>query len=495
MATPKSDSLLRKFSIFYMGFAVIPVVVLFYLHGLYDESGRVILISDNHFTLLLILVGVISLIGFAGMRSSLKNIVTFAENIRKTAYDKVDGKVLAELAREEGEVAELAKSFTQIFKRLEDNLHRLEETKKTLHAVLKNVSEALSSVEDVDHLMHLVLETAVDALDAGQGALFSVEDDRFTLVAWSGRESRPLEEVLSAASSYLELLAKEKRMFVVPALESGQETGEGFVPPLVCTPLIYRGKNWGALLLSGKRYGVHFSTDDLNILSNLSHQLAIAFENAELSRDAEQRYFETMAALAMAVEARDPYSRGHSDRVGEYARRIGQSMGLTVSSIQALRDASRLHDVGKIGIRDAVLIKPGILDPEEREIIRKHPVIGESIVLPLKTFRHLLDPIRHHHEQLDGSGYPDGLRGKEISPITRILTVADIYDALTTSRPYREPMTTDDTKREFDRLIHAGKVDAEVVRHLYQTIDADACDPSDAQDHSSSPWVGLSAAT
>jgi len=477
MTAPKSDSLLRRFSIFYIGFAVIPMIVLYYLHSLYDETKSFINISDTQFSLLLVLVGIISLLGFFGMRSTLRRIITFTESIKKNAFEKVDEKVLIELAKEEGEVGELAKSFSQILKRLDNNLRQLEETKKTLHDILKKVSEVLSSVESFDNLIHLVLETAVDALDAKRGALFSVEDGHYTLRAWVGEEGVSSEQVMSAAQAYLDLIAKENRIFILPAMENSEQTNTLFAPPLVCTPLIYRGKTWGILCLSGNRYGVNFSDDDLTIVSNLSHQIAVSFENAKLNEDAEQTYFETMAALAMAVEAKDPYSRGHSDRVGEYARKIGQSMGLPEISIQTLWDASRMHDIGKIGIRDAVLIKPGTLNMEERDIIRNHPIIGESIVLPLKTFKHLLDPIRHHHEQLDGSGYPDGLKGEEITPITRILVVADIYDALTSSRPYREAMDPDAIKKEFDHLMSVGKIDAEVVRHLYNMIDRGEMQP------------------
>lgn len=471
MTAPKSDSLLRRFSIFYIGFAVIPMIVLYYLHSLYDETKSFINISDTQFSLLLVLVGIISLLGFFGMRIALSRIITFAQSIKKNAFEKVDEKVLIELAKEEGEVGELAKSFSQILKRLDNNLRQLEEAKKTLHDILKKVSEVLSSVESFDNLVRLVLETSVDALDAKQGALFSIEDGHYTLRAWVSEEGVSSERVMLAAQAYLDLIAKENRIFILPGMGNSEQTDTLFAPPLVCTPLIYRGKTWGVLCLSGNRYGGNFSDDDLTIVSNLSNQIAVSFENAKLNKDAEQTYFETMAALAMAVEARDPYSRGHSDRVGEYARKIGQSMGLPEISIQTLWDASKMHDIGKIGIRDAVLIKPGTLNMEERDIIRNHPIIGERIVLPLKTFKHLLDPIRHHHEQLDGSGYPDGLKGEEITPITRILVVADIYDALASSRPYREAMDPDALKKEFDHLVSVGKIDAEVVRHLYNMID------------------------
>jgi len=471
MLSPKSGSLVRRFSIIYWGLSVMPIVVLFYLYTLYDDSKSLIHISNNTFSLLLILVAVLSLLGFYSMRSTIQRIALFSESVKKTLYDSVDEKVLAELVKEEGEIAELARSFGQILKRLEDNLQALEEAKKTLHEVLRKVSEVLSSVENFDNLIRLVLETSLDALGAVRGALFSVNDGGYVLRAWAGKEGVEHERILAEAQAYLDLITKERRIFTLPVIEKTAEGDKLFAPPLVVAPLIYRGKIWGALCLSGTRFGENFSNDDLTIISNLGHQIAVSFENAKLNQDAEQTYFETMAALAMAVEARDPYSRGHSDRVGEYARAIALSMGFGEREAQTLRDASRLHDVGKIGITDSVLVKPGSLSLGEKEIMRRHPLIGESILLPLKTFKHLLDPIRHHHEYLDGSGYPDGLKGEDITPMTRILVVADIYDALTTDRPYRKAMNTDETKKELDLLAADGKIDAGIVRHLHGMID------------------------
>jgi len=471
MVSPKSGSLVRRFSILYWGLSVMPIVILFYLYTLYDESKSFIPISNNNFSILLILAAIISLLGFYSMHSTIRRIVLFSESVKKTLYDNVDEKMLLELVKGEGEVAELAKSFGQILKRLEDNLVALEEAKKTLHSVLRKVSEVLSSAENFDNLIRLVLETSIDALGVRRGALFSMDNDRYVLRAWAGGEGIPPERVLAEAQAYLDLISKEKIIFTLPAIEKGGETDKLFAPPLVFTPLVYRGKIWGALCLSGTRFGDNFSNDDLTIVSNLSHQIAVSFENAKLNQDAEQTYFETMAALAMAVEARDPYSRGHSDRVGEYAKAIALSMGFPEKDIQTLRDASRLHDVGKIGITDSVLVKPASLSVGEKEIMRRHPLIGESIVMPLKTFKHLLDPIRHHHEYLDGTGYPDGLKGEDITPMTRILVVADIYDALTTDRPYRKAMNPDETRKELDHLAAAGRIDAGIVRHLHGMIE------------------------
>jgi len=145
-------------------------------------------------------------------------------------------------------------------------------------------------------------------------------------------------------------------------------------------------------------------------------------------------------SLAHSIEARDPYTRGHCERLSRMSVQLGTKLGLPEESIKALRRAGAVHDIGKVAIPDAILLKPGPLSEEETEVMRKHPVIGERICAPLRTFRLVLPIIRHHHERHDGSGYPDGLRGSEIPLTAAILQLADVYDALTTDRPYRAAM-------------------------------------------------------
>jgi putative two-component system response regulator len=142
-------------------------------------------------------------------------------------------------------------------------------------------------------------------------------------------------------------------------------------------------------------------------------------------------------SLARSIDSGKNRRNGHSDRLVTYAEQLGQSLGLGEEDLQELRIASWLHDVGKINIPESILLKPGPLDPAERRIMQEHPIIGERICTPLKSLRRILPVIRHHHEKMDGSGYPDGLRGEAIPLTARILQVADIYDALTTYRPYR----------------------------------------------------------
>jgi putative two-component system response regulator len=143
-------------------------------------------------------------------------------------------------------------------------------------------------------------------------------------------------------------------------------------------------------------------------------------------------------SLAQSIEARDPYTSGHCERLAEMSTRLGEKLGLPDEDIKALRRAGTVHDIGKVVVPDAILLKPGPLSPDEIVTMRKHPVVGERICAPLRTFGLVLPIIRHHHERHDGSGYPDGLRGSEIPLTASILQLADVYDALTTDRPYRK---------------------------------------------------------
>ncbi|MGH9560998.1 MAG: HD domain-containing phosphohydrolase [Terracidiphilus sp.] len=146
--------------------------------------------------------------------------------------------------------------------------------------------------------------------------------------------------------------------------------------------------------------------------------------------------------LAQSIEARDPYTRGHCDRLADMSSRLGEKLGLPEDQIRALRRAGIVHDIGKVAVPDTILLKPGPLSEEETLVMRKHPVVGERICAPLRTFRLVLPIIRHHHERHDGSGYPDGLRDSQIPVTAAVLQLADVYDALTTDRPYRKASTS-----------------------------------------------------
>jgi putative two-component system response regulator len=147
--------------------------------------------------------------------------------------------------------------------------------------------------------------------------------------------------------------------------------------------------------------------------------------------------------LAQSIEARDPYTRGHCERLAQMSSRLGERIAIADENIKALRWAGIVHDVGKVAVPDSIFLKPGPLTPEEILVMRKHSEVGERICAPLRSFRLVLPIIRHHHEKRDGSGYPDGLKGEEIPLTARILQLADVYDALTTDRPYRTAVASE----------------------------------------------------
>jgi putative two-component system response regulator len=143
-------------------------------------------------------------------------------------------------------------------------------------------------------------------------------------------------------------------------------------------------------------------------------------------------------SLALSIEAKDPYTQGHCDRLSKYSVALAEQLRLPEEVQVALRRAGTVHDIGKVAVPEHILLKPGPLTPEERKIMEQHPLTGERICAPLKSFRRVLPIIRYHHEKLDGSGYPDGLKGEEIPLTARVLQTVDIYDSLTTDRPYRK---------------------------------------------------------
>jgi len=168
-------------------------------------------------------------------------------------------------------------------------------------------------------------------------------------------------------------------------------------------------------------------------------------------------------SLARTVDSKQNMRNGHSERLLAYAEQLGESLGLQEEDLQELRIACWLHDIGKIAVPDNILLKPGPLDAEEMRIVRQHPVIGEKMCAPLKSLRRILPVIRNHHERMDGSGYPDGLRGESIPLKARILQVADIYDALTTDRPYRGALPPEEALQILFSEAENGWLDASVV--------------------------------
>lgn len=177
-------------------------------------------------------------------------------------------------------------------------------------------------------------------------------------------------------------------------------------------------------------------------------------------------------SLANAIEAKDPFTKGHIDRVSSLAVNLGRHIGLTMAEIGTLKKGGALHDIGKIGVKDGVLLKPGKLTPEEFEEIKKHPATGENICRPLHSLKPVLPIIKHHHEKFDGSGYPSGLAGEDIPLLARIMAIVDVYDALTSRRAYRNAMTHEQAMRIFKKDISEGKFDPILFARFEELIES-----------------------
>lgn len=231
----------------------------------------------------------------------------------------------------------------------------------------------------------------------------------------------------------------------IPLLIS-ENTGARGVPmdirSVMVVPLKIREKIFGVLTAVVKNGDRRFSEKELYYLSFLTHNAAHSIENMALYENIYTNLFATLYAFVKAIEVRDPYTKQHSTRVTEISLRLGQSMNCTPEELDILKFAGPLHDIGKIGIRDDILLKPGRLTDDEYQKIKEHPLLGADIVGKLGMWGREQEIIRCHHERFDGSGYPLGLKGEEIPLLARILSVADAYDAMASDRAYRRKMET-----------------------------------------------------
>lgn len=175
-------------------------------------------------------------------------------------------------------------------------------------------------------------------------------------------------------------------------------------------------------------------------------------------------------ALARTIDARDPYTRGHSERVSHYAALLAERIGLSAADVAAARRGALFHDIGKIAIRDSVLLKPGRLTPAEFDEIKRHPMAGREIVEHLRTLAYALPIVTHHHERWDGSGYPDGLSGESIPLLARVTSVADVFDALTTERPYRGASSTEEALTIIDDEARRGWWDRRLLEEFRRLV-------------------------
>jgi putative nucleotidyltransferase with HDIG domain len=238
----------------------------------------------------------------------------------------------------------------------------------------------------------------------------------------------------------------------------------------ITAPLLVRDKVIGVMSVATARPGEHYSKDEVDMFGNFAAQAAVSVENTQLYARLQEAHIGTIASLAAVIEARDPYTIGHSTRVTQYAVAIAEAMGLPSEDVEEIRLASLLHDVGKIGVPDRVLNKTERLTEEEYSAIRMHPTMSVNIIEPLPHLAKIIPVVYHHHERYDGTGYVEGKAGDKIPLGSRIIAAADAFEAMTSDRPYRRALSREQAISEL-RNCAGTQFDPEVIRYFLKLLE------------------------
>ena len=297
---------------------------------------------------------------------------------------------------------------------------------------LLEFSQQMSTIEDPDELSQTTIEHIRQTMGTARVRfyLYDVSREVYHLWVWSGPEPTDEEKLLGTRHTTVIDAQRAKGGFA-QQLEAPPDTDA------LILPLLHRGQPIALLTLGRKDSELPYSSEDLALLRTVANQLAIATENAQLYGRMRDLYLSGVRTLAATVDAKDSYTHGHSERVAAYSRAIAVALGLPQIEIETIELAGLLHDLGKIGVPDAVLQKPGKLDPDERSLIEQHAELGARILADNPALLPLVPLVRHHHERYDGKGYPTGIAGEAIPLGAAIISIADTYDTMTTDRPYR----------------------------------------------------------
>lgn len=422
-------------------------------------------------------VVVLALVGYFFIaRRIVQSVLSVTQKVKALSTGQSAGMIDV---KDGNEIGELARSFNRINKELEQKIEELESSRQLVKRLLSRIGSAINSYEGIDNLLNLIIEHTAAAVGAEMGNLMLVDGEKgelYVKTSWSndGQVADPDLRV-KLGDGVPGWVAKESR----PMRSSSKAVALGFSntsheeTAVLSVPLKLRDHPVGVITVLRGDPSRAFTEDDELLLASIGSQVAVAIENYRLNLNVERTYMETILALALAVEAKDPYSAGHSKRVGFYAMQIGQVLGFDDEMLRTLSDAGVLHDIGKIGIKDEILMKPSSLTPDEWKIMQQHPLIGEAIVKPVRSLGKVVALVRHHHERYDGKGYPEGLKGEDIPLGARILAVADGYDSMITDRPYRKRFSLEETKAELQR--NAGtQYDPAIVDAFFKVLDAKA---------------------
>jgi HD-GYP domain-containing protein (c-di-GMP phosphodiesterase class II) len=308
----------------------------------------------------------------------------------------------------------------------------------------------LGHLDDPEELLHSILNDAVSTLDAQRGAIVLAEGPgnelRLRALA-SGRTEVPSRPGYSQSLAQRSFNSSESilchRVDEDPELAMAQSIAEGAMASVLCVLLRTPRRKLGVLHLDRGPLQAPFTKDDLHLADALAANVSAGIESAHEVQKREDLFLSIINMLAQAVELRDDYTGGHTNRVSRYSEMLGRQLNISGTELRWIRLGTPLHDIGKIGIDDAILRKPGPLTPQEFKIMQAHTVKGATFLSTFPELAPVIPIVRSHHERWDGKGYPDGLAGEAIPRLARIVAVADTFDAMTSDRPYRKGMASE----------------------------------------------------
>ncbi|MBI4743947.1 MAG: HD domain-containing protein [Actinobacteria bacterium] len=360
---------------------------------------------------------------------------------RKIADGDLEHHINVESDDEIGELAASINQMTDSLKAQTDNLQR----RITELSALYDFSKSINVVVDANQLFNVILDNAIKVCRADLGYLSMIEENGgMSVKAFHGFADTGADRTnIQTGKGIASLAVREGKplLFTSEMAELKQLIGGIDINSAICAPLRLKNETIGVLTIATTNSETVFKEDTVKLLTMLANEAATAIQNAKLFEVLEHTYLSTVKALAAAVDAKDPYTHGHSEKVSKYAVMIAKSFNLSEFEAQGIEIAGYLHDIGKIGISDEILLKPGRLNREERDIIRQHSLVGANILAPIGFPWEIIPIVRHHHERFNGLGYPAGLGGKRIPLGARILAIADAFEAITTDRPYRKART------------------------------------------------------
>jgi putative nucleotidyltransferase with HDIG domain len=326
-----------------------------------------------------------------------------------------------------------------------------------LQALLR-AGHHLVHLESEEELLHTILQDAVRTLRAQRGAIVLADgaDGPLRLRALDTGANQFASRTAFSQSLAQRCFSQGQSILCTsveedPELLGARSIAEGTMSSVLCVLLRTPRKRLGVLHLDRGPFEDPFSKEDMNLADALAAHVSAGIESAQLIRKQRELYYQTVIVMADLVEMKDLYTGGHTRRVTEYSFLLATQMAIPAKDLHLIRIGTPLHDIGKIGIPDAILNKPGKLTPGEFEIMKTHAVKGAKIVETIPDLSDVIPIIRNHHERWDGNGYPDGLAGEKIHKLARIVAVADAFDAMTSDRPYRKGMTHEAAFAEIEK--------------------------------------------